>query len=88
MDLATPLNFVSTADGAPGSSGSPLFNKDAELVGIMFDGNQQEVPSIYAYIQPEEGGRSIAVHASAILAALEHIYDAKELLKEIRSAGK
>ena len=88
LDLKTHLNFVSTADGCPGSSGSPMFTKDFHLVGVMFDGNQQEVPSIYSYIQPETGGRSISVDCAAVLAALERVYKASALLVELNTAAE
>jgi hypothetical protein len=88
FSLKTPLDFVSTADGCPGSSGSPMFTKDLQLVGVMFDGNQQEVPSIYSYIPPETGGRSISVDCRGLLAALEHVYKANALLLEIETAAQ
>ena len=86
--LNTPLNFVTTCDGAPGSSGEPLFTREGDLVGVMFDGNQQEVPSIYSYIEPEMNGRSIAVNSAAIWIALEKVYDTKALVEELKSSSK
>jgi hypothetical protein len=85
LDLKLPLDFVSTCDGAPGSSGEPLFTREGNLVGVMFDGNQQEVPSIYSYIAPEMNGRSIAVDSAAIWAALEKVYDTKALVEELKA---
>jgi serine/threonine protein kinase len=87
VNLSTALNFVSTVDGCPGSSGAPIFSREGSLVGVLFDGNQQEVPSIYAYIPADASGRSIAVHSSAILASLEKIYFAKSLLEELRAGN-
>lgn len=65
-----------------------MFTQDLKLVGVMFDGNEQEVPSIYSYIPPETGGRSISVDVSAIMVALEHIYAAKWLREEILAAAE
>ncbi len=52
----------------------------------MFDGNQQRISSMHAYLPEEGGGRSIAVHSAAIWTAIERVYDARELLEELKSA--
>ena len=77
----TPLNFVCTADIIGGNSGSPVVNKAAELVGLVFDGNIQSLSSDFFY--SEHQGRAISVHAGAITEALRNIYDAGFLVDEL-----
>lgn len=79
--LDTPLNFVCTADIIGGNSGSPVINRQGELVGLIFDGNIQSLTADYLY--SDEVGRAVAVHSSAIREALKSIYGAKELANEL-----
>jgi hypothetical protein len=67
LDLATPLNFVYTADTIGGNSGSPVINGNGELVGLNFDSNIQKLPNRYWYVEENEGGRAVGVHSAAIL---------------------
>jgi hypothetical protein len=83
LDLSTPLNFVYSADTIGGNSGSPVINRNAELVGLNFDSNIQKLSNRYWYIEEEEGSRAVAVHSSAILEALRKLYSAPELVKEL-----
>lgn len=85
FNLATPLNFVYTADTIGGNSGSPVINRRGELVGINFDSNIQKLPNRYLYIDEAEGSRAVGVHSMAITEALEKIYRALPLVREIRS---
>lgn len=84
IDLATPFNFVYTADTIGGSSGSPVVNRDAEIVGLNFDSNIQKLPNRYWYIDDPLGSRAVAVHSSSIIHALERMYGATRLVEEIR----
>ena len=83
LNLAAPLNFVYTADTIGGMSGSPVFNRNAEFVGINFDSNVQKLSNRYWYIEEEEGSRAVAVHSAGILEALRKLYDAESLAKEL-----
>jgi len=83
VDLSIPLNFVYSADTIGGNSGSPVFNRNAEIVGLNFDSNIQKLSNRYWYIEEEEGSRAVAVHSAGILEALRKIYDATELANEL-----
>ncbi len=84
FDLSTPLNFVYTADTIGGHSGSPVINRNAEIVGINFDSNLQKLANRYWYIDENEGSRAVGVHSAGIIEALEKLYGAAKLAEEIR----
>jgi V8-like Glu-specific endopeptidase len=84
IDLSTPLNFVYSADTIGGNSGSPVINRNAEIVGINFDSNIQKLPNRYLYIDEREGARAIGVHAAATIEALQKLYGAGKLVEEIK----
>ncbi|MEQ9400711.1 MAG: S46 family peptidase [Longimicrobiales bacterium] len=85
LDLATPMNFVSTVDIIGGNSGSPVLDRELEVVGVVFDGNMESLPGDYIYLP--ESNRSVTVDIRAILAALEHAYGATRLVEELRSGA-
>ncbi len=81
LNLSTPFDFVSTADIVGGNSGSPVINRQGELVGIIFDGNIQSLVLDYTYTN--QFARAVAVHSAGILEALRKVYQANRLVEEI-----
>jgi hypothetical protein len=83
FDLSTPFNFISTNDLTGGSSGSPVVNKNAEIVGVSFDGNIQGLPGSFIY--RNEDNRTISVHSKGMIEALKHIYKFDRLVDELKT---
>ncbi len=78
---ATQFDLVSTNDVVGGNSGSPLLDKDARLVGLVFDGNIHSTGGAYGF--DPALNRTVSVSTQAILAALRNIYGAKALADEL-----
>ncbi|HEX3007136.1 MAG TPA: S46 family peptidase [Bacteroidales bacterium] len=79
--LKTPMNFASTNDIIGGNSGSPMVNKNLEVIGLVFDGNIESLPGRFIFI-PDQN-RAVGVHSGGMLAALKYIYKANRLVTEL-----
>jgi len=85
FEPSTPLNFISTNDIVGGNSGSAVLNKNAEVVGLAFDGNIESLPSNFIYTT--EANRTVCVSALGMMEAIRDLYKASRLSEEI-SNGK
>ncbi len=86
LDMKVPLNFICTADIIGGNSGSPVVNKDAEVVGLIFDGNIQSLVLDFAFT--EEQGRAVSVHSQGMMEALRKVYEATNVADELEGKSK
>ncbi len=81
LKLDTSFNFVSTLDIVGGNSGSPVVNRQGELVGLIFDGNIQSLPGYFVY--DAAVNRAVAVDSRALLEALRKVYRADRIVNEM-----
>ena len=84
LNLSTPMNLCTTNDIIGGNSGSPLINRDGEIVGLIFDGNIFSIGGDYGY-DPVKN-RAVAVDSRALLEGLSKVYHLNRIVAEITAA--
>ena len=82
LTLETPYNLISTNDITGGNSGSPLINRKGEIVGIVFDGNIDQLVNNFQYNGKK--ARAISVDSRGVLHALQKLYRANRLVQELQ----
>ncbi len=86
LNLSTPMNLVTTNDIIGGNSGSPLINKNGEVVGLIFDGNIYSLGGDFGYDGTRN--RAVSVDSRALLEGLSKVYHADRIVSEIEAARR
>jgi hypothetical protein len=81
MDMTTKLNMATTNDIVGGNSGSPVIDKDGDVVGLAFDGDIQSLGGAFGF--DPAVNRAVAVDVTALKLALTRIYHADRLVQEM-----
>ena len=84
IDKGVVYDFVTTNDIIGGNSGSPVIDQAGTVIGAAFDGNIHSLGGNYGY--DPTLNRTVVVSTAAVQEALESIYPAPWLAKEL--AGK
>jgi hypothetical protein len=79
---ATQMNMVSTNDVTGGNSGSPLLNRQGQVVGLAFDGNIHSLGGAYGF--DPALNRSVSVASPILFEGLRKVYGADALADELQ----
>ncbi len=83
FDLATPINFVAMNDIVGGNSGSAVINKNAEIIGLAFDGNIESLQGNFIYLPTYN--RTVAVDSKGMYEAIKNVYKFDRLADELKN---
>ncbi len=81
LNLQTPFDFVTTNDIIGGNSGSPVINRQGQVVGLIFDGNIHSLGGGYWY--DARLNRAVAVDSAALIEAIRKVYHDPRLAAEL-----
>ncbi|HXP40017.1 MAG TPA: S46 family peptidase [Candidatus Acidoferrales bacterium] len=84
IDPTAPMNFCTTNDTTGGNSGSPVIDKNANIVGLLFDGNIFSLGGDYGYDAAKN--RSIGVDSRVLLEGMRKVYHLNRIVDEIEAA--
>ena len=83
LDPRGVFNLSTSTDVIGGNSGSPLLDRDGDVVGVVFDGNIHLLGGEYFY--DAALNRSVTVSAAIIRAALSDVYGMNNLVAELEA---
>jgi len=86
LNLSLPMNLSTTDDIVGGNSGSPVFDKDAKIVGLAFDGNIFSLGGDYGYDAAKN--RAVAVDSRTLLEGLKKVYHLDRVVDEIQPGSR
>jgi hypothetical protein len=81
LDMSTAFDFVSDNDVVGGNSGSPVIDRNGDIVGLVFDGNIESLVGDFVY--DGETNRTVSVDTAAMTEALRKLYGGGKLLAEL-----
>jgi hypothetical protein len=82
LNMATAYNFVSTADIIGGNSGSPLINRNGEVVGLAFDSNIEGIANRFLFTT--DVPRTVSVASAGMVEAVRKMYDGARIADELQ----
>ena len=86
LNLSTPMNLSTTNDITGGNSGSPVIDKDANVVGLAFDGNIFSIGGDYGFDAAKN--RAVAVDSRALLEGMRKVYHIDRIVEEIEAGQR
>ena len=76
-----PVDFVSTNDITGGNSGSATLNRSLEIVGLIFDGNEEAMAGDWTY--SEMAGRALSTDIRFALTVAREVHGAGWIVDEL-----
>jgi hypothetical protein len=81
-----PVNFVTTNDITGGNSGSATLNDRLEIVGLIFDGNEEAMASDWAY--SGTAGRALSTDIRFALTVAREVHGAGWIVDELLAPAR
>jgi Peptidase S46 len=78
---ALPVDFVSTNDITGGNSGSSILNRSLQIVGLIFDGNEEAMAGDWTY--SEVAGRALSTDIRFALTIAREVHRAGWIVDEL-----